>query len=255
VKPINPPAIVREHIDIADLDRHIRNLVGDILHEDKINLQRVVEAGKSLVKRRGLCKVGEWMPFIEKLDISTQRASEWMRIAGLTEEQIEGCDSIRAALKLLKEEAGTDTLAPPAIEDEESPASPSPGITDTPGVERDLRCERCKRVGRWNPECEECKANKRRIEGEPAKRSPSPSGSTRRDMFETPPQENGQLLFDFGDGFRKPLEAAVRAVDNLARPFSAVNTPEAEGLRRKLREVMSEAEVLWKNLVKASKKR
>lgn len=80
----NTRAILKEHVALQDdernADAHERKSVG---FRESASRRRL-EMGRRLVeqKRSGKIKHGGWLPYLEKLGIESQRASEWMRLAG-----------------------------------------------------------------------------------------------------------------------------------------------------------------------------
>lgn len=80
-------AITKEHTALQDDERNAD------AHERKSTsyresaARRRVEIGRLLVEAKRGIRHGGWLPYLEKLGIDRQRASEWMRLAGHIEEQ------------------------------------------------------------------------------------------------------------------------------------------------------------------------
>ena len=77
--------ILKEHIALQDdersADAHERKSVGF----REAAARRRVEIGRRLIEVKAVTKHGGWLPYLEKLGIEKQRASEWMRLAGFVE--------------------------------------------------------------------------------------------------------------------------------------------------------------------------
>jgi hypothetical protein len=193
---LNPPALSRQVESLADLKAHALSLAREIERNDRMNLQRAAELGRTLDRIYGLCDRGEWGRFLAETAISTQRASEWRRIAKLSSGELEACHSIRDALRYLDEQnigeseqtsdaIPSDTQFPgaginlglcvpendsPQTEDKKPPAliplpstkgvgkpSSSPVAGMAPPPKAfSIRCERCERKGLSGANCTSC---------------------------------------------------------------------------------------------------
>ncbi|MGE0403293.1 MAG: DNA N-6-adenine-methyltransferase [Kofleriaceae bacterium] len=80
-------SIIKEHIALQDCDRQLEaaERKTDGLRQEQA--RRRVEIGRLLVEAKKGIKRGGWEPYLEKLGISSQRASEWMRLAGFVDSQ------------------------------------------------------------------------------------------------------------------------------------------------------------------------
>ncbi len=65
----------------AALMKKAGGINGEINRNDRQNVQRVLELGRTLARAKDMCKDGEWMPAYKAQSISSQRVSEALRAA------------------------------------------------------------------------------------------------------------------------------------------------------------------------------
>lgn len=78
-------AIAKECVALQECDRQLETIErkGEGLREQQ--RRHRVEIGRLLIEAKHGIKHGGWLPYLEKLGIESQRASEWMRLAGHVE--------------------------------------------------------------------------------------------------------------------------------------------------------------------------
>jgi hypothetical protein len=64
---------------LSGLMAHAGSLNKEIVRNEKLNVQRALEIGRTLAKARTLCAIGQWTEELAKAGISRQRASECIR--------------------------------------------------------------------------------------------------------------------------------------------------------------------------------
>src|SRR5262249_37629659 len=117
---ISPPAIVRAHVDVAQLDAAIRAQYTGLRRDRRRTLEQAVALGRLLQERRVLCKVAEWTPYLERQGTSTHSASDYARIAELPAELLATADSITDALRLWHKRRQDGEVTPPGgVQDNE----------------------------------------------------------------------------------------------------------------------------------------
>jgi hypothetical protein len=102
----NPPAMVREDLEERDLIAQAKTLQSEIVQAERMNLKRARDLGFLLMRLkkanpRLYCKA------LEEIGVSTQRASEYVRIAKSRAPGLLQCGSIREALQLIAQEKGS----------------------------------------------------------------------------------------------------------------------------------------------------
>lgn len=87
--------IALAHVALQDCERKldaIENQAHSIMRKAEglreEQARRRVEIGRLLVEARRVIKHGGWLPYLAKIGIDQQRASEWMRLAGHVESKL-----------------------------------------------------------------------------------------------------------------------------------------------------------------------
>ena len=79
--------IQREIVAMQDADRAESAAVERVEKTAEAARRQRVVVGQRLVEAKRAVKHGQWLPFLERLGVTKQRASEWMRIAGFVEDE------------------------------------------------------------------------------------------------------------------------------------------------------------------------
>lgn len=77
--------ILAAHIALQDCDRALEAVESRAAGLREQQAQRRLELGRLLIAAKRGIKHGGWEPYLSKLGITSQRASEWMRIAEFAE--------------------------------------------------------------------------------------------------------------------------------------------------------------------------
>jgi len=102
---LNPAAEVREDLAEPDLIAKAKRLQGEIVQSERLNLKRARDLGLLLICLKK-AKRGLYCRELEEIGISTQRASEYVRIAKSRAPGLLQCGSIREALQLIAQGEG-----------------------------------------------------------------------------------------------------------------------------------------------------
>jgi hypothetical protein len=241
----------------ADLTAALKTLRSRIANRNRMNLEDALLAGETLLTIRETCEQGDWLPFLEEVCIPSQRASEWMRLAGSTDPGVRECDSITEALERLAENyglngdgelepgaesggsptTGTDSAPPPATtpQDEDSYENHEP-------PKEYMRCRPC-RVSGAKVRCKDCKALNPPGAVDPLQvpksgavaEKPGVQGNGQTSTPSTPtptakatPSVNGHAVFDL-KAVNSHVGAVVRECDKLAR-FAGWVKPAGKGV-------------------------
>jgi hypothetical protein len=95
-------AIIEPAIDIAQIERELQREIIAMQDADRAEATAVERAGKTaeaarrqrvtvgarLIEAKRAVKHGQWLPWLERMGIEQQRASEWMRLAGHVESKL-----------------------------------------------------------------------------------------------------------------------------------------------------------------------
>lgn len=128
--------IHREHIALQDdernADAHEKRTIG----YRESAARRRVEIGRLLVEAKRGIKRGNWEPYLEKLGITSQRASEWMRLAGFVESQSPSLPNVGDSVPTLAD-ASIDKRPRKSAQRDEQPDPPTED-TETEHIESEF---------------------------------------------------------------------------------------------------------------------
>lgn len=190
----NPPAIVRPAEDVDALVAETKTVLSAISGAEKANVQRAMEAGDLLGRIKDQTGHGGFDRELKKLRISSQRASEYMRLAKSPfRGDLEKCLNISESLQELARLEAAQVLAKAQADPDYVPPELD---ARKPGQEN--WCGRCVRIGRQTAGCMACHASKTA--------SPGPA----KPKAESPSKYNERALWSKYNGFGNQVEAFAR---------------------------------------------
>lgn len=147
-----PPAIVAHAEDVETLVAEARTVCAAISGAEKANVQRALDAGDVLCRLREATPHGDWEKVLKRVKISSQRASEFMRMAkSPARGDLSEYPSIREAmarLEALEREA--------ELEEQKKDPDYVPPELDTRKPGQEKWCPRCVRIGTQAKDCAAC---------------------------------------------------------------------------------------------------
>jgi hypothetical protein len=232
--------IVKPAESFAELVAKCKGKLEADAYKEKMSIQEKLEIGKLLTEINRQCEHGQWLPTLEKMSISSQRASEFIRVVKLPRAGVCKCDTWIEVMAFMK--AHEMIL--------------SGGVDRDPGEEgvkaaESAFCQRCQRIGPVKDcaACAELKSLNKRTKGaatELEKHKAEEKG--KKEEAKSQPKA-GAPKFDW-----KPTDqyvgTLVRQVDLFGNAYKVKEHLEVDSLRKRLADWHADFKEVYERIAK-----
>lgn len=222
--PLNPPAHVREHVDLAALCILGSKQAETMKRNDRINVEARLVFARTLAKIRHNMNDGRWGGYLRQIEVSSEKASQLLRAAQIPEDKADLCGSWQEVLAII--------------------TAHQKGSNSGGGRNKG-------RGGRKKQEAKQADSEKPQdgTQSEPGEDWEEDDKKAQ----DKAKGKNGREVYDW-KSFEKVFAPIPKAVDELAKYAGILNTPRQEGLRRLLKEVLAEAKAVYAEAQKTNGK-